>query len=238
MMDNAKQPNVPKLQLSPRRPAEGKYPMFLNVEVEDISPLRETSERASSEFFDLKPPAETKLQHKNLKLYKRRVLSDKPCNTAPSSPCLSSSQSDCNVDTFKSPIPSDTSSDSSNYTMTPPAERPISGAVSSKRLGNDVRREHTKRRRPSPRVNKSFGGVNLWGDDTSPQASTDTEDDDFDFLFSNSPNVDTTKQYWEWCYGKSNTAAVSPGQSWSAKRVAPAKGWYEYLHSYFNADTS
>ncbi|CAJ1958632.1 unnamed protein product [Cylindrotheca closterium] len=223
--DDSKHPTIP--QLLPRQPDKDTYPMFLSVDLEDISPLRENSSntRPASKFVDLKPPAETKLQHNNPELYQKRVLSDKACNSVPLSPHPSLSQSDANTESFKSPLSTDTSSDGSDDgTITPPEARPRSVVVSSKRVGNAVRREHSKRRRPSPRVNKNGGGVNLWGDN-SPQASTDTEDEDFELLLSNnSPNVDTTKQYWEWCYGKDNATAVSPGQSWSAKRVAPAKG--------------
>lgn len=219
-MYDSKQPTMP--QLSPRQPDEGTYPMFLNVEMEGISLSRENcGENRPSEFMDLKPPAETKLRHNNPEQYQRRVLSNKACNNAPLSPFPSQSQSESNTGSFKSPMPADTSSDGSDYTLSLPEASPR-----SKRVVNDVQREHSKRRRPSPRVNKSGGGVNLWGD-TSSQASTDSEDDDFLSLFSSSPNVDRTKEYWALCYGKDNTMAVSPGQSWSAKRVAPAKGWYE-----------
>ena len=234
MHNNSNQPTMPKA--SPRQTEDRRVPLFLNVELVGVSPLRENGgENLPTEFVDLKPPAENKLRHHNPELYQRRVLSDKACNSSQLSPLCSLSESESTVESFKSPLPTENSSDSSDYDLTPPPAVPRSTGVSSKRVGNDVRREHSKRRRPSPRVNKcGGGGVSLCSDGCS-QASTDTEDDDFEFVFSNSPNQqDRTKQYWEWCYGQDNTASRSPGQSWSAKRVAPAKGWYDcFLFLYY-----
>lgn len=223
--DFSKNPTMPNV--SPRQPENCTYPLFLNVESKGMSPLREScGENLPSEFVDLKPPAQNKMQQHNPELYQRRVLSDKAYNCSPLSPRLPLSQSESNEECFKSPLPTVNSFDSSDSTHSPPTATPRSMAVCSKRVGNDVRREHSKRRRPSPRINKHGSAVNLWSD-TCSQASTDTEDDDFELLFTSSPNPDKTKQYWEWCYGKDAASAVSHRQSWSAKRLAPAKGWYE-----------
>lgn len=115
---------------------------------------------------------------------------------------------------------------SSDFAITPPAAGPRPLVVSAKRVGQDVRREHTKRRRASRRVAKSDSGLNLWNP-TQSQESSDEDEEDLPFLFPQSEVTpgEQTKQYWEWCYGKGQKIELKPEQSWSAKRAPPAKGW-------------
>ena len=147
----------------------------------------------------------------------------------------------------KSPLSNDIMSDTSftsDCSITPPATGPRPLVVSAKRLGQDVRREHSKRRRPSRRVNRgdNKNGFCLWKDHNTPSASTQTttatttsyyssddehEQGDLPFLFDRTKVSETeqNRHYWEWCYGKEVTVDLKAEKSFSAQRVPPKKGW-------------
>ena len=144
----------------------------------------------------------------------------------------------------KSPRSNDVLSDTSftsDCSITPPATGPRPLVVSAKRLGQDVRREHSKRRRPSRRVNKgdSQNGFCLWKDHSSSASAQATaaaaysssddehEQDDLPFLFDKTKVSETeqNKLYWEWCYGKEVTVDLKAEKSFSAQRAPPKKGW-------------
>jgi hypothetical protein len=141
---------------------------------------------------------------------------------------------------FKSPLSSESSSD---FSLTPPAPGPRPLGVSAKRLGQDVRRKHSKRRRRRRRSNDAPASTSnnqavmgLWNDD--PQQFSDSSDDSdaeqLPFLFSSSQmqlsHQERKKHYWEWCYGKT-TIELNPPPSWSASRAPPSKSWYVLLVS-------
>jgi hypothetical protein len=222
-------------RLTPRRSRhrfeELEQPLFSRTELSGHTfSQAESMENASSCSVPALSPHAPKLQHQNLKLYQRRVLSDKAaaCNNAPLSPCPTSS-SEPLMENIKSPLPNDIvvsdASFSSDFSITPPVTGHQLLMVSAKRLGQDVRREHSKRRRPSRRVAGDSNDLNLWNT-TPSQESSEDEDEDLLFLFPQ-PKIspgEQTKHYWEWCYGKGHTIELKP-ESWSAKRVPPAKGW-------------
>jgi hypothetical protein len=180
----------------------------------------------------LPPP----LQQHNPNLHKRRTLPNKASwINAPLSPSPNEQQ----VDPMKSPCPtqilSGTPSSNSDFSVTPPATGPRPLVVSAKRLGQDMRRKHSKRRRRrrEPTTNGN-NGFCLWkeeGDEAStPHPESSDEDADvrerLPFLFDRkevSP-IEKTKHYWEWCYGKGTTIELN-SDAWSAKRAPPTKGW-------------
>jgi hypothetical protein len=165
------------------------------------------------------------LQQYNPALYQRRVLSDV---SSISTPLSSPGNNHATLGNLEKAS-----------TLTPPTScsRPL--MVSAKRLGQDVRREHSKRRRPSSRRDQEDeGGTNLWN--ASPKTQEDDEEEEeLPFLFASDPK--SHQQYWEWCYGKGETIdlqattptgatskTISIPGSWSAQRKPPAKGWYVY----------
>lgn len=195
------------------------------------------------ESGDLPPlsPQPPPLKEHNPELHKRRVLSDKSASeNAPLSP----SPSTTFVEYAKSPASTNVFSDrsilsdaSSDYSVTPPATGPRPLVVSAKRLGQDVRRKHSKRRRCRSRRGqaKTQNGFCLWKDtdrDSTPSQDSSSDEDcgeraGLPFLFSEqevSPK-DKTRHYWEWCYGKGDTIELSMEQGFSAKRAPPARGW-------------
>jgi hypothetical protein len=193
-----------------------------------------TSEWASAGIPPLSPQPPPLKEH-NSALCQRRVLSDKASSeNAPLSPSPSISS----LEPVKSPLSSDIFSESScsDSTLTPPATGPRPLVVSAKRLGQDVRRKHSKRRRRRRGVAKNQNnGFCLWKDtdqETGTSQDSSSDEDDLDvraglpFLFSQqevSP-MEKTKHYWEWCYGKGTTIELSTTQGWSAKRAPPTKG--------------
>jgi hypothetical protein len=224
-------------QRSRHRFEELEQPLFSSTELSGhIISQTESMENSPCSVPALSPHA-PKLQPQNLKLYQRRVLSDKAaaCNNAPLSPCPASlserlmQNMKSPMPDIESPIPNDVVSDasfSSDISITPPVTGHQVLKVSAKRLGQDVRREHSKRRRPSQRVAGDSSGLNLWNT-TPSQESSEDEDEDLLFLYPQ-PEIspgERTKHYWEWCYGKGHTIELKPEQSWSAKRVQPTKGW-------------
>jgi hypothetical protein len=237
---------------SPRRPSSG---------VENASPLPRmkrsnsmANENTASAAYDHQqvvssssshvarmPQNPQRLQEQNPALPRRRVLSAKkpaaPLNlNAPLSPSPASLLLPPPFEpAFKSPIPNELRSDTNNnsdWTLTPPTTglRPL--VVSAKRLGKDVRRKHSKRRRCRSRAAKNGNGFCLWQeshDSTTPAESSSDEDEALPFLFSQQEVVSPSekkKQYWEWCYGKEEIEpSLSTQEGWSAKRAPPAKGW-------------
>ena len=146
---------------------------------------------------------------------------------------------------------SSTSTSTDCCSLTPPVSGPRPLVVSAKRLGQDVRRKHSKRRRCRSRrgTMQQNGNENdaaafcLWkenkvgGDcndnhELAPAAASSDEEtldsQDLPFLFSQqelSPQ-EQTRRYWELCYG--NTVTIEPltaGNSWSANRAPPRKSW-------------
>lgn len=94
-------------------------------------------------------------------------------------------------------------------TLTPPVNPPTPLFVSAKKHGARVRRRtfSTKRRRPN--------------DDAVSE-----EDDTMKLPEGLSP-AEKAREYWKRCYGtqQPQQVQINPQTSWSAKRVAPAKGW-------------
>eukprot|EP00980_Cylindrotheca_fusiformis_P004502 scaffold961_cov122-Cylindrotheca_fusiformis.AAC.10 len=217
-------------RLAPRRPrhrsGELGTALFCEMETTDIS-FSQSDNTENDSCGDPIPSLHAqKLQHQNLRLYQRRVLSDKvpSYNYASLSPRIGSS-SESPTDPLKSPMTNE--SFCSDFSVTPPVSGPPPLVISSKRVGQDVRREHSKRRRASRRVDSSDSGLNLWNQSSS-QESSDDENEDLPFLFPQECAVspgEQTKQYWEWCYGKEQSIEHKPEQSWSAKRAPPTKGW-------------
>ena len=141
---------------------------------------------------------------------------------------------------LKSPSSSDSCSDFSlDFSLTPPAPGPRPLGVSAKRLGQDVRRKHSKRRRRRRRSNNApvstssnnnQAVLGLWNDDAQKFSdSSDDSSEQLPFLFASSrsqlPPHERKKQYWEWCYGKT-TIELNPQPSWSASRAPPSRSWY------------
>jgi hypothetical protein len=138
--------------------------------------------------------------------------------------------------------PSSSSESCSDFSLTPPAPGPRPMGVNAKRLGQDVRRKHSKRRRRRRRSNNAPTSTSnnqavlgLWNDD--PQKFSDSSDDSdseqLPFLFSSQPllsHQERKQQYWEWCYGKT-TIELNPPASWSASRAPPSKSWYVLVYS-------
>ena len=142
---------------------------------------------------------------------RREVLSHKQSSI---NPPLSPSPSLEPLD-LKSPLPSEYS----DCSLTPPATGPRPLVVSAKRLGNDVRRRHSKRRRC--RTKGTDGGFCLWKDANAPPSQESDSEEELPFLFS-LPLQKQTQHYWEFCYG---TTTLQPCPSWSAHRKPPTKGW-------------
>ena len=242
-------------RLTPRRPrrfdgGDDEENSLFNTELTGLS---FSSDLASSpgppkkrlDDSNVPSPRPPPLQHHNPKLYQRRVLADKAATSEPNSknhplsPCPTSIDQEIRMDLIKSPLSSDillSDTSFSDCSITPPATRPRPLVVSAKRVGQDVRRQHSKRRRPSRRVTKhgDNNGFCLWKDQNAPTpsyASSDDEDDchDLPFLFdSNSVSSESEqkKQYWEWCYGKETNVHLNATGSFSAQRAPPTKGWY------------
>jgi hypothetical protein len=192
----------------------------------------------SNKSIDSAPqsPVPTPLQYQDPEAYRRRVLSDQGSSAAASASFMPHP-------VMKSPIPSADISysiaSSSFCSLTPPVTgaRPLVG--SAKRLGNDVRRKHSKRRKCRTHRGKAKeenNGFCLWKDSNpetkaSHMESSDEEDNDvregLPFLFAQREvsSMDETRKYWEWCYGKGTTIELSGVKGWSATRAPPAKSW-------------
>lgn len=142
---------------------------------------------------------------------RREVLSNKHASiNPPLSPCPALEEL-----ALKSPLPSDYS----DCSLTPPVTGPRPLVVSAKRLGNDVRRRHSKRRRCRSRPND--GGFCLWKDANAPPSQESDSEEELPFLLP-LPLQKQTQHYWEFCYG---STTMHPCPSWSANRKPPSKGW-------------
>lgn len=168
----------------------------------------------------------------------RRALADK--GSAANAP-LSPSPGMVHMESLKSPVSSDSWSDgSSDYSITPPMPGPRPLVVSAKRVGQDVRQKHSKRRRCRSRRgdSKANNGFCLWKDPGTekatppPNSSDDDDDDDEDieslqesllFLKNVSP-TEQRRHYWELCYGNQKVESIQ-NNGWSATRRPPSKGW-------------
>lgn len=166
-----------------------------------------------------------------------------PLSPAPIDPTLPVPNPFLADEALKSPLPQDTSADlgscsGSDYSITPPVAGPRPWVLSAKRLGQDVRRKHSKRRRFRSKKSsqaRQQSGFCLWKDANAPQgpnSSSDEEEEGLPFLFGmhEHPSQDRVQQYWEYCYGKPKAKGsladpIAPQLSWSANRAPPAKGW-------------
>jgi len=114
----------------------------------------------------------------------------------------------------------------STFSLTPPTRSPAPLVVSAKRLGSEVRRNHSKRRKGRMWDDKENSSFNV----TSWRAENELDDEDKE---EGLPPVEhlspqeRTRRYWKWCYGDS--AEPMPQSSWSASRAPPEKSWYVAL---------
>jgi hypothetical protein len=138
--------------------------------------------------------------------------------------------------------------DDDAVTTTPPMSSPAPLMVSAKRLGAEVRRNHSKRHRgritSSPdKENDSDNDApsawvlsSHWQDDDehvddpvgrSSLSSTGSDGDDElrSFFIEKLSPSERNKHYWRWCYG-TDAAPVLTQRSWSASRAPPTKSWY------------
>lgn len=132
-----------------------------------------------------------------------------------------------NDDAYKSPVAQDvswsdgsnSSSPWSNCSVTPPVTGPRPLVVSAKRLGQDVRRRRSKRRRfrsknKNPSSDQNDGSQCLWKDSSSRQppvdhsSSEEESEERLPFLFAPGdvpPPLHQQRQYyWDYCYGNSS----------------------------------
>ena len=261
-------------RLAPRR--SGERPLSLAVTgVENTSPFLDAIEHGdgSSSCTDQKelPPRPRLLDRQVVfpvhvpQLHppppepprRREVLSNNMFALNPPqspSPALVDQQTSQLLEPFKSPLSSDgcwLSAEKLNCSLTPPATGPRPLMVSAKRLGKDVRRKHSKRRRCQSRrklqpanngdsssSSKNHGAYCLWKDSNAPPrqeyySSSEEEQGGLPFLFSQQndfPPQEQAQQYWEYCYGKMHTTTAKitdlPATTgWSANRKPPSKGW-------------
>lgn len=111
----------------------------------------------------------------------------------------------------------------SSFSLTPPTRSPAPLVVSAKRLGSEVRRNHSKRRKGRMWNNKENSSFNV----TSWRAENEMDDDEdkeegLPPVEHLSPE-ERTQRYWQWCYGDSTESV--PQSSWSASRAPPGKSW-------------
>lgn len=109
--------------------------------------------------------------------------------------------------------------------QTPPAFSPLPDMVSAKRLGKEVRRNHSKRRR-SRCDNDSDKENAEW---TSPDDEGEYWRHFGQLMIGLSPE-ERTKQYWKLCYG---TQPSQPEDSFSANRAPPVKSWYALCTGFY-----
>ena len=141
---------------------------------------------------------------------------------------------------------------SSTATRTPPVSSPAPLLVAAKRLGTEVRRRHSKRRKAGWKSNWSNGGN---GSSASlPCSDSDDESDHESLLGAKVAEMEESERnrhYWAWCYGHDQESekenSVHSGKenrrrrrrqrqsremvpstvekSWSASRAPPTRSW-------------
>lgn len=112
----------------------------------------------------------------------------------------------------------------STFSLTPPTASPAPLVVSAKRLGSEVRRNHSKRRKGrmwDDKENASSFNVSSW---RAGNEQDDEKEEGLPPVEHLSPE-ERTQRYWKWCYGDS-TEPMPPQSSWSATRAPPGKSWY------------
>jgi hypothetical protein len=114
-----------------------------------------------------------------------------------------------------------------SFSLTPPATSPSPLIVSAKRLGSEVRRNHSKRRKGRLGNDKENAAFNV----TSWRAENEVEDEVEEGLppCHHLPQEERAKRYWQWCYG-TDEPMPQTHTSWSASRAPPSKSWYVLFH--------
>lgn len=110
----------------------------------------------------------------------------------------------------------------STFSLTPPTASPAPLVVSAKRLGSEVRRNHSKRRKGRMWDDKENSTLNGWR-----RAENEMHDEPEEGLppVEHLSPEERTQRYWQWCYGD-NAEHPMPQNSWSASRAPPGKSWY------------
>lgn len=112
-----------------------------------------------------------------------------------------------------------------SFSLTPPATSPAPLVVSAKRLGSEVRRNHSKRRKGRLGNDKENVAFNV----TTWRAENEVEDEVEEGLppLEHLSPDSRAQRYWQWCYG---TSEPMPQSSWSASRAPPSKSWCVESH--------
>jgi hypothetical protein len=99
--------------------------------------------------------------------------------------------------------------------------------VSAKRLGSEVRRNHSKRRKGRLGNDKENSAFNV----TSWRAENEVEDEVEEGLpaCEHLSQEERAQRYWQWCYG-TDEPMPQMQSSWSASRAPPSKSWYVVFH--------
>jgi hypothetical protein len=115
--------------------------------------------------------------------------------------------------------------------QTPPSFSPLPVMVSAKRLGKEVRRSHSKRRRPrsfqtaDKENNDAWNALsndnNHWTDSNSMPSTMDVDEPAMN-INDLSPEA-RANHYWTLCYGNQKRQQQS---CFSANRAPPVKSWY------------
>lgn len=115
--------------------------------------------------------------------------------------------------------------------QTPPSFSPLPVMVSAKRLGKEVRRSHSKRRRPrsfqttdkenNDAWNTLSNDNNHWTDSNSTPFTTDV--DELAMNINDLSPEARANHYWTLCYGNQKRQQQS---CFSANRAPPVKSWY------------
>jgi hypothetical protein len=103
----------------------------------------------------------------------------------------------------------------SHYSLTPPTALAPPLVVSAKRLGSEIRKNHSKRRKGRMRDKENTS--NQWEDEPEERLPP----------VEHLEPQERTQRYWQWCYG--DKTEPIPQSSWSASRAPPAKSWYVCL---------
>jgi hypothetical protein len=97
----------------------------------------------------------------------------------------------------------------SHYSLTPPTALAPPLVVSAKRLGSEIRKNHSKRRKGRMRDKENTS--NQWEDEPEERLPP----------VEHLEPQERTQRYWQWCYG--DKTEPIPQSSWSASRAPPAK---------------